>query len=43
MGERTLSYQVEEGMDPQEVADVFRQSGILRSIDNLARIARMVK
>jgi len=42
MVENQVSYQVEEGVDPQGVADVFRRTGISRPVDDIERIAHMV-
>ena len=38
-----LSYQFETRMDPHEVADIYRRSGISRPIDDLARLTHMLQ
>lgn len=38
-----LSYQIETEVDPSEVADVYRGSGITRPIEDLPRLTRMLQ
>ena len=38
-----LSYQIEGGVDPKEVADVFRRSGIQRPVNDIDQIWRMIR
>jgi len=38
-----LSYHIETRVDPHEVADVYRRSGITRPIDDLPRLTHMIQ
>lgn len=38
-----LSYQFETNVDPTEVADLYRRSGISRPIDDLPRLTQMLQ
>ena len=38
-----LSYQIETGVDPKEVADVYQRSGIARPFDDLVRLTQMLQ
>ena len=38
-----ISYRIDNDVDPVEVADVFRKSGLPRPVDDLERITQMVK
>jgi hypothetical protein len=37
-----LTYHQGTNLDPQEVADLFRASGIRRPVDDIERITRMI-
>ncbi len=39
----SLSFQIETNVDPAEVADVYRQSGITRPIEDLPRLTHMLQ
>jgi len=38
-----LTYKINPALNPEEVADVFRKSGIKRPVDNIARIQKMIE
>ena len=39
----TLSYQIENDIDPGEVAEIFRKSGLRRPVDDIGRMTQMVQ
>ncbi len=38
-----LSYNIETNVDPNEIVDIYRRSGIARPIDDLPRLTRMLQ
>ena len=38
-----LSYQIETSVEPHEVADIYRRSGITRPIDDLSQLTHMLQ